>query len=129
MSEARTILIVDDYAPSRYAFRRILSRGRFAVREVGDAASAWLALGPEIDAVLLDVNLPDGSGIDLCREVRRRFPDLPVILISASYRAAAQESQWQAAGASAFLEQPISDKELLRTLNALLSGPASEAAP
>lgn len=120
MTQTRTVLIVDDYAPSRYAFRRILSTGRFDVREAGDIASAWLALRPDIDAVLLDVNLPDGSGIEFCREITRRFPDLPVVLISASYRAGAHEPQWQTAGAAGFLEQPISAPELLETLRKLV---------
>jgi two-component system, NarL family, response regulator DevR len=119
MTDTRTVLVVDDYAPSRYAFRRILA-GRYAVREVGDVASAWLALTAGVDALLLDVNLPDGSGIDFCREVRERFPRLPVVLISASYRAASQSPEWQTAGASAFLEQPVSADELLRTLDNLL---------
>jgi CheY-like chemotaxis protein len=123
MSQGRTILVVDDYAPSRYAFRRILAGGRWEVRQAGDVASALLALGPGVDAVLTDVNLPDGSGIDLCREVRRRFPALPIILISASYRSADQESEWRAAGASAFLEQPIAAAELLGTLDRLLGAP------
>jgi CheY-like chemotaxis protein len=120
MSMTPTVLIVDDYAPSRYAFRRILGQAGFAVREVGDVASAWLALTPAVAAVLLDVNLPDGSGIDFCRHLRRQHPDLPVILISASYLAASREPEWQAAGATAFLEQPIEADELLRTLRAAL---------
>jgi CheY-like chemotaxis protein len=119
MTDNPTVLVVDDYAPSRYAFRRILA-GRYEVREVGDVASAWLALTGKVDALLLDVNLPDGSGIEFCREVRERFPKLPVVLISASYRAASRAPEWQTAGASAFLEQPVSAEELLRTLDSLL---------
>jgi CheY-like chemotaxis protein len=120
VNRSSTILIVDDYPPSRYAFRRILSRERFQVREAVDVASARLVLGLGIDALLLDVNLPDGSGIEFCREVREAYPDIPVVLISASYRAASQEAEWRAAGASAFLEQPISDAQLLRTLDEVL---------
>jgi DNA-binding response OmpR family regulator len=114
------ILVVDDYAPSRYAFRRILSAGGFEVIESSDAASARAAAGQRIDLVIADVNLPDATGMDLCRDLRRSRPDLPVLLISASYRSAEHEGAWRAAGAADFLEQPIDAEHLVSVVRRLL---------
>ena len=79
------VLIVDDDA----AFRRI-ARGALAERgydvvaeaqSVAEARTAVAAAHP--DAVLLDVNLPDGNGIDLCRALTAADPALAVLLVSA----------------------------------------------
>jgi DNA-binding NtrC family response regulator len=128
MNRERRILVVDDYAPSRYAFRRILSAGNYQVIEAEDAASARDALrGDDADAVILDVNLPGQSGIELCHELKQERPDLPVILISASYRAHGIEAEWQEAGAVAFLEQPINADDLVAVLERVIeSGTADD---
>jgi CheY-like chemotaxis protein len=115
------ILVVDDYAPSRYAFRRILTAGGFEVVEGSDAAGARAALHRPVDLVIADVNLPGMSGMDLCREIRAGRPDLPVVLISASYRSAEHEAAWRAAGAADFLEQPIDAEHLLSVVRRLIA--------
>lgn len=115
------ILVVDDYGPSRYSFRRILGAGGLGVVEAPNAAETRKLLEEPLDLVLLDVNLPDANGMDLCREIRAARPGLPVVLISASYRSADEEDAWRAAGAAAFLEQPIEAEHLLETVRGLLS--------
>lgn len=117
--ERPRVLVCDDHAPSRYAFRRILTAADFDVIEAEDGRTAR-ARASGLAVAILDVNLPDISGVDLCRELRAIEPDLPVILISASYRAAEKEKNWRAAGAAAFLEQPIKAEELLGTVRGLL---------
>jgi DNA-binding response OmpR family regulator len=59
------------------------------------------------------------NGMELCRELRRSRPGFPVVLISASYRAAEQETVWREAGAAAFLEQPIEASALLSAVRDL----------
>jgi DNA-binding response OmpR family regulator len=115
------ILVVDDYAPSRYAFRRILTAGGFEVVEGCDAADARAALHQSVNLVIADVNLPDTSGMELCREIRAARPDLPVLLISASYRSAEHETAWRAAGAADFLEQPVDAEHLLSVVRRLIT--------
>lgn len=122
MNAPGRVLVVDDYAPSRYGFRRILTLGGYTVVEAADGAAALAALEDDIVAVVLDVNLPDVSGVELCRTIKQQQPALHVILISASYQAATRAAEWQAAGASAFLEQPIDATQLVETLNRLLAG-------
>jgi CheY-like chemotaxis protein len=107
-----TIMVVDDYAPSRYGFRRILAADGYTFVEAADGAEALRLIGPEIRVAVVDVNLPDISGFDLCRQIKARFPRCPVVLISASYQALEHHSGWRECGASVFLEQPIDADEL-----------------
>lgn len=123
MTASGRVLVVDDYAPSRYGFRRILSLGGYTVVEAADGAAAKAALEADMVAVVLDVNLPDVSGVELCRTIKQQQPALHVILISASYQAATRAAEWEAAGASAFLEQPIDATQLVETLDRLLARP------
>jgi CheY-like chemotaxis protein len=115
-----TILVVDDYAPSRYGFRRILAADGYAFAEAADGATALRHLGPEVGLAIVDINLPDTSGFDLCRAIRQRHPKLPVVLISASYRAAEQNEGWRDSGAEEFLEQPVDADELRALVRRLI---------
>jgi CheY-like chemotaxis protein len=110
-----TVLVVDDYAPSRYGFRRILAPDGYGFAEAADGASALHQLSPAVRLAIVDVNLPDTNGFELCRALKESRPELPVILISASYRAAEQHESWRDTGAEEFLEQPV-DAEELRAL-------------
>jgi CheY-like chemotaxis protein len=123
MNGSGRVLVVDDYAPSRYGFRRILTLGGYTVVEAADGAAATAALEDDMVAVVLDVNLPDVSGVELCRTIKQQQPDVHVILISASYQASTRTAEWQDAGASAFLEQPIDATKLVETLDRVLAAP------
>lgn len=107
-----TVLVVDDYAPSRYGFRRILAQDGYRFAEAADGAAALRQLGPEVGLAIIDVNLPNTSGFDLCRQIKDQHPAIPVVLISASYRATEQHGGWRDSGAEEFLEQPVEADEL-----------------
>jgi CheY-like chemotaxis protein len=115
-----TLLLVDDYAPSRYSFRRILAPDGYRFAEAGDGATALRRLEPAVALAIVDVNLPDVSGFDLCRQIKVRRPELPVVLISASYRATEEHDGWRSTGAAAFLEQPVEADELRSLARRLL---------
>jgi two-component system OmpR family response regulator/two-component system response regulator MprA len=72
-----------------------------------------------IDVAILDVRLPDCSGVDLCERLRERYPRLPVIICTgeASPEEAARLLQL---GAHRYLCKPISPDELLDTVEAAL---------
>jgi len=79
------VLIIDDHAPFRAAARELLERRGFTVVGEADGAKAGLeaaeAVAPE--AVVLDVQLPDGNGIDVCKALTEANPTLAVLLVSA----------------------------------------------
>src|SRR4051794_17656107 len=100
--QPQRVLIIDDHAPFRAAARELLERRGFAVVAEAGGAKAGLeaveALAP--DAVVLDVNLPDGNGIDVCRTLTQANPALAVLLVSAD----ADRGRWATdCGAVAFL--------------------------
>ena len=84
-SQPQRVLIIDDHAPFRAAARELLERRGFTVVGEADGAKAGLeaaeAVAPE--AVVLDVQLPDGNGIDVCRALTEANPALAVLLVSA----------------------------------------------
>lgn len=78
------ILLVDDDPGIRYAVERILGP-HYAVDPAGSAVEARRRLAPGVyQAALIDVQLPDGDGYGLCREVRQASPATDVILMTGS---------------------------------------------
>jgi two-component system nitrogen regulation response regulator NtrX len=115
---AQRILILDDEPNIGSSLRMILEREGYAVTVTRTIADAK-AVASRADALLLDVRLPDGSGIDLLRQLRERDFPAPVIMISghATIRDAVDATR---TGAFDFLEKPLSrDKVLLSLKNAL----------
>lgn len=100
----RRVLIVDDHESFRCVARDLLERRGFAV--VGEAGGARAslaaaeALAPE--AVLLDVQLPDGNGFDVCEALTRADPRRAVLLVSADEHVDAPERA-KACGARGFV--------------------------
>ena len=82
-----SVLIVDDAAPYRKAVRALLERRGYRVVGEADCAESALnsvkLLGP--DAVLLDINLPDGNGFDLTPRIRGLRPNIAVLLTSSQF--------------------------------------------
>jgi CheY-like chemotaxis protein len=127
---APVVLVVEDEAPNRALLRAVLSRSgdallrRASVREAGNLADARKVLAAErIDLVLLDVRLPDGSGLDLAEELRGiRIEDRPrVVILSASVLPVERDAALRS-GVDAFLGKPYRPAELIDALRAVLDG-------
>ena len=80
---AATLLIVDDEDLIRWSLRERFTQDGHTVIEAATKAEALLRINPAIDLVLLDVRLPDGSGLDVMRRIKDVAPDTPVILMTA----------------------------------------------
>jgi CheY-like chemotaxis protein len=87
---AAVLLLVDDDEAKRYVLSTWLKRAGHTVLEVGTGQEA-LDRATEAEAVLLDVNLPDMSGFDVCRQLKSdpRTAAIPVIQVSGAARAGA----------------------------------------
>jgi DNA-binding NtrC family response regulator len=106
------VLIVDDEAESLDICQRILSR-RYPVRTAGKPAQAFDILqSEEIDCLLTDLVMPNVKDLEFVEEVHRRYPDLPILVMSgkATLKMAVQAMK---AGAFDFIEKPILDLEIL----------------
>ena len=120
------ILYVEDEDLNRTLLRAVLQRApdprlrSASLLEARTLAQARAILTEQpIDLVLLDVRLPDGSGLDLVREIKSRNPDLGVVVMSASVLPAEREEAIQA-GCDAFVAKPYVPGDLLATLHRIL---------
>ncbi|WP_423203600.1 response regulator [Pseudomonas kribbensis] len=117
------LLIVDDNVATRYALRRRLERHGYEVLEAGTGGEGLaLIAGEALDALILDVNLPDMSGFDIVRELRADPGTalLPVIHVSAASIQTGDIITGLDAGADAYLIHPVDPDVLLATLRTLL---------
>jgi two-component system, NarL family, invasion response regulator UvrY len=117
------ILLVDDNAGVRRSMRDVLGAAfsGAAVGEASDARTALAALDRERwDLVVLDLSLPDRSGLDALRDIHRLHPALPVVVMSfnseAEYAAAAR-----AAGAVGYIAKGSSPDAIVSAVAAALS--------
>jgi two-component system KDP operon response regulator KdpE len=113
------VLLVDDDAGVRKVVGRVLAPAGFEVVAAPDAESARRALAERDFALaILDVNLPDANGFDLCAEIARRF-DFPIIMLTV----VAEESdvvRALEAGADDYVRKPFGTRELVARVNAVL---------
>src|SRR5438445_10059651 len=115
MITAKRILILDDEPNIGSSLRLILEREGYAVTIARTLAEAKAA-ADRADALLLDVRLPDGSGIDFLRRLRERDCLAPAIMIS-GHGTIAEAVQATRAGAFDFLEKPLARDKVLVSLN------------
>lgn len=78
------VLVVDDHSPTRQLVQRGLEQASHGVKTAASCEEAEDAvLSRTFDVVVLDVMLPDGSGIDLCRRLRSAQRYVPILLLTA----------------------------------------------
>ena len=121
ISTASTILVVDDNPAGRYATSRMLRAAGFAVLEAATGADG-VSMSSEADLIVLDVNLPDFSGFEVCRRIRARAETarLPVIHLSATFVRDTDKVEGLDAGADGYLTHPVEPPVLVATVNAFL---------
>jgi signal transduction histidine kinase len=117
-----SILVVDDDAAKRYVVSRILRAAGFEIVEAEDATSALALARSNPDLLILDVKLPDGSGHDVCRELKSRpeTASILVLQVSSSCATGPDRVAGLESGADAYLTHPIEAQELIATVRALL---------
>jgi two-component system invasion response regulator UvrY len=117
------ILLADDHAVTRNGFRHFL-QGEFGC-EIGEAASATALLeqlrAETWDLLLLDMQLPDRTGLTLLREIREEFPTLRVLVVSALPEELYAKEVLRA-GAQGYLSKASAANELIVAVRKLLNG-------
>jgi CheY-like chemotaxis protein len=117
-----TALLIDDDASGNVLFAYALRRDGFEVltAETGRAGASIVASGAA-DVVLLDLRLPDVSGIDVLRMIKRDGRKVPVIMMTA-YQTIDVMAQAMRLGAADFLEKPLTPDDLLQAVRVALAG-------
>ena len=116
------ILHVDDHQDTRLMMAALLQDCGYGVLTAGSVAEGLdLANEIEFDLYILDVRLPDGTGVDLCQKLRGLHPDTPILYYSAYGDEADHQSALAICG-DAYLKKPvcIADTPLHRGVNAHL---------
>jgi two-component system NtrC family response regulator len=108
LSDVANVIVGDDETLIRWALGQRLSRDGHVVSEAVDGAAVLdlLAVVPPPTVVVLDVKLPDMSGLAVLEEIRKRRPDAAVLMMTAYWAGDALEQARQL-GAQALLGKPL----------------------
>ena len=113
------ILLVEDDAPLRGALEELLCREGYEVVKAANVRSARAAMDSEVDLILLDVGLPDGDGVDLCKAWRREGLETPILFLTAKDEEL-DVVRGLDAGGNDYVTKPFRMQELLSRIRALL---------
>src|SRR5690242_5259183 len=107
------ILVVDDESGVREALKMVLSYAGYQVSEAENAAALQRALPEKApDVVLLDMRLPDGDGLDLLPQIKKRWAETEVIVLT-GHGAMDLAVEAGKRGAFTFLSKPFENEKLL----------------
>jgi PAS domain S-box-containing protein len=122
------VAVVDDNPATLYSTSRILHAANFNVSEGINGEQALELAFKGIDILLLDANLPDIHGFDVCKQLRGdpRTARLPVIHVSATFVKEVDKAQGLDSGGDGYLTHPIEPPVLIATVNAFLRARRAE---
>jgi DNA-binding response OmpR family regulator len=117
-----TIVVVDDYPDGRDLMCTILRREGFEVREAATGQEALDQAARLPSLIVLDVNLPDIDGFQVCRRIKSdpKTAGVTVLQVSAAYRGIGDRVRGLEGGADAYMTLPVDREELVATVRALL---------
>ncbi|MGE4488230.1 MAG: response regulator [Kiritimatiellales bacterium] len=121
--DAKKILLVDDEAAIRKMVKAVLNDARYSFTEASNGLEAQVFLEREhYDLIISDVIMPDCDGIELVMTIRRRFPDVKVVMMSGGGRVRAGHYLDLAGklGAAKVFEKPFDTAELREAVKGLL---------
>lgn len=118
------VYLVDDHEVVRQGLRTLLA-GAEDIEVVGEAGSVGMALAEVVEAppdvLVLDVRLPDGSGVEVCREVRSRHPEVAAVMLTSF---SDDEAVYEAimAGAAGYLLKETRGTDLVDAVRRVAAG-------
>jgi CheY-like chemotaxis protein len=117
LARHHTVVIVDDDPDFAKTLADILQLRGFGVRQISDPYADVELITSEAQIILLDLKLNDVSGVDVLKQIRQRYPDLPVLMVTA-YRQEMAAAIQAALAINAFtcLYKPLEIPALLQTL-------------
>ena len=115
------ILLVEDDTALRGALEELLDREGYEVIKASNISTAQDAMISDIDLAMLDVGLPDGDGVSLCRQWRSEGVETPILFLTAKDEEL-DVVRGLDAGGNDYVTKPFRMQELLSRIRALLRG-------
>jgi len=119
MTAESTIVVIDDNSGVRRSLRALLESSNYAVADYASAKS-FLADGPRGDCLIVDVRMPEMSGLELQEELVRRGSTVPVIVVTGHADVPVAVHAMKA-GAFDLIEKPFDDRALLESIRRALT--------
>lgn len=117
------VLLIDDHALFRIGLRELLERRTIEVADTGDERDAWLGAFDEMrpDVVLLDMRMPNTSGLAVLEELRTRDPRVPIAMLTTSddHHDVIESLQL---GARGYLLKDMEPDDLIAALDQIVAG-------
>lgn len=126
-STPKTVLIIEDEEDAAELFAEMMRVSGFRVLKTSNSAPAIAMMSAERpDVIILDIMMPEVSGLDLLRQMRRdpKLAGIPVVVVSARSMPADIRSGMEA-GASTYLTKPVGFLELREAVQRAITGEAS----
>ena len=119
---AYKVLIIDDDTHLREGLAEVLDAEGFACTEAGNAKSGIdSAKKQNPDVVIMDIQLPDSSGFQICQELRRHSKEFVLIMMTGRFLSAEEKTQGFELGADEYITKPFDIQELSIRIRQLLS--------
>ncbi len=118
MKNHDSVLIIDDEAEICFLLAGMLKQKKMQTSVAYTLTDGYNKLNMDPGFLFLDINLPDGSGLDLLAKIRREHPSLKIIVISA-YDGDKERDEARRKGADAFIGKPFSSEMVFKTIGDL----------
>jgi PAS domain S-box-containing protein len=127
-SAAERIVVIDDNPAARYSTSRILRSTGREVLEAGTGTEGLDLVDEQTALVVLDINLPDIDGFEVCRRLRSApgISDVPIVHLSATFVEESDKVKGLEGGADGYLTHPVEPLVLIATVNTLLRARKAE---
>jgi DNA-binding response OmpR family regulator len=123
------ILVIDDDLITVQALSAVLTHQNYAVETASDGGAGWeLIEAYDYDLVLLDVMLPDIDGVNLCRQIRAKGLQMPILLLT-GLDSGHDKALGLDAGADDYVVKPFVEEELVARVRALLRRASGTSQP
>lgn len=122
MAQKNKILIIDDDNHLRESLAEVLEMEGYATLEAGNAKSGIASAKKNVpDVVIMDIQLPDSSGFQICQELRRHSKEFVLIMMTGRFLSAEEKTQGLSLGADEYLTKPFDLQELSIRIRQLLA--------
>jgi DNA-binding NarL/FixJ family response regulator len=119
------VIVIDDHPLIQEALKHVLTEldSKLDLLQADDASAAHAALSvaPDVELILLDLALPSGDGFALLRDLRREWPQIPLLVLSATHDPATVETALDL-GAMGFIPKTANPRVLVDALRLVLAG-------